>query len=993
MSRFTVAVGVVAALFCGLPALPQINTAVLLGRVIDISQAVVPNAKVTARNIGTNLERTVLTDAEGNYIFPSLSIGQYEINVESSGMSPETRSGLVLAGGDRVRIDFTLKPGQVTQEVTVSSTTPLINTVSPELGTLIDSNKVTNLPINNRDFTQLVTLQGGVAASSVNGRNSFNLNGLSQWGLNITMDGTDASFAESSSFGDPSARSVLNTVSVDSIQEFRVLAGTFTAETGRASGGAVNIITRSGTNDFHGVLYEYFRNSSMDARNFFAPTQTPLRQNQFGANLGGPLIKDKLFFFASYEGSRRRNSQQLSANVPTAAFRASAPAVYQPYLSMLPLPTQITNANTGVVQVSDIFKSDENLGNMRVDYNTGKSMSMVRYSVNKSENSVPNIIKANRQVYSITNHLVTLSNTYTISPSMLNEVRIGFDRWDVPRLNTTFYGGLGEIDIAGGILNAGNFEGFLHFVDSSFTYADNLTYRVGKHNLKAGFELRRIQSNRIQKQTPTYTYNSIADFMNNVPLSVRIIFGQPGAGLRQWNTGIFFQDDYQVAPRFTLNLGLRWEYYTPVSEEAGRLYNVVSDPFGSFTARGAQIYKPDYNNYNPRFGFAWDVSGNQTTVVRGGYGIYSSPLTPIFIWDTPTLNPLQPLAFNAAPTDIPGLSFPLSGPVAQAVANPDNAAQLGLLPSVVGRRIIDPNLRDMYSQQWDLTIQRLLSKNFVLEASYVGNLSLKAVNTRSINLIDPTLKSRPDPGIGEILIIEDSGRRKYNALQVSLRGRNIKGLTTDIYYTWGHSIVYGGDDCCTGTNNAIQDFNNIAGSMGNANTDVRQALTFDYTYALPMNQWFSNAPKRLVSGWGVEGITRFRSGMPVTIYSGKDIYGNGVSGTQRVNYLGGNLYPDNQSINNWFNKAAFALPAAGTYGNIGRNTARGPAFAEWDISLVKNTVLFREQQLQFRAEVFNIANHPNFANPVSTFSSGNFGQITSLAGTPRQIQLSLRYRF
>lgn len=983
----------VAVLGSASMAAAQVNTAAVLGRVTDPSDAVIPGAKVTVRNTATNLERSAATDAEGNFLFASVAAGVYEITVESPGMASQTRRGLVLGVGDRVRLDFAMKPGQVSQEITVSGTTPLINTVSPELGNLIDSNKVETLPINGRDFTQLVSLQAGVASSNVNGRNSFNLNGLTQWGVNISMDGTDASFAESSSFGDPSGRSVLNTVSMDTIEEFRVQAGTFTAETGRASGGAVNIITRGGTNDYHGVLYYYMRNSALDARNFFAATKNRLVQNQGGGNFGGPLIKDKLFFFGSYELSRRRLGQQLSASVPTEAFRAAAPAVYQPYLNLLPLPSSVPAGqnNTGVVQRGDIFMSDENLGNIRLDYNTSRSMSMVRYSINKSSNSVPNIIPKNRQAYDITNHLVTISNTFNFSPTTLNEVRLGFDRWDVPRLNTTFYNGLGEIDIAG-VLNAGNFEGLLHFVDNSYTYADNLTHRAGKHNLKTGFEFRRLQSGRIQKQNPIYTYNSISDFMNNVPLSVRIIFGQPGIGLRQWNTGLFFQDDYQVAPHLTLNLGLRWEYYTPVSEVAGRLYNVADDPFGAFLPRGSQIYKPDYNNFNPRIGFAWDISGKQTTVLRGGYGIYSSPLTPIFVWDTPTLNPQEPVAFNAAPSDIPGLSYPLSGAIAQGVANPTQAAQLGLLPAVVARRIVDPNLRDTYSQQWDLTLQRALSKNFVLETSYVGNLSLKNVNTRSVNLIDPALKHRPVRSIGEILIIEDSGRRTYEALQVALRGRNVKGLTTDVYYTWSHSLVYGGDDCCTGTNTYIQDFNNIAASRGNANTDIRHALTFDYSWEVPLGQWFPHGPKALVKGWAIQGITRLRTGLPLTVFSGRDIYGNGIGNTQRVNYVGGDIYPSNQGPANFLNKAAFALPPAGTFGNIARNSARGPSFNEWDMSLIKNTFVFRETAVQFRAEVFNVANHTNFDNPVNSFVNPLFGRITS-AEPARAIQLSLRYQF
>ncbi len=982
----------VALILLALPALGQVNTAGLLGTVRDSSDAVIPGARITARNTLTNLERAATADADGNYLFAALSIGDYEIKAEYSNFATETRKGLVLAAGDRVRLDFVLRPGQVAEAVTVSGTIPLMNTVSPELGTLIDSQKVTSLPMNGRNFIQLVTLQPGVQSSNVNGRQAFNLNGLTQWGLNITLDGTDASFGESASFGDPSGRSVLNTVSVDSIQEFRVLAGTFTAETGRASGGAINIVTKGGANDYHGVLFYYLRNSALDARNFFAARKDRLVQNQFGATAGGPIKKDKLFFFGSFETARRRIGQQLASNVPTAAFRARSPAVYKPYFDLLPLPTEPVNADTGIHRRGDLFVTDENLGNGRLDYNTNNTVTTARYSINDSENSIPNIIPANRQVFNIRNHLLTLSNTWTISPAALNEVRLGFNRWYIPRLNSTFFGGLGEMAIPG-VLTAGNFEGFLRFVDNAYTYADNFTYRRGRHTLKTGFELRRLQSNRIQKQNPVYSYNSVDDFMANRPLTVRVILGQPDAGLRQWNTGLYFQDDFQVHPRVMLNLGMRWEYYTPVTEAAGRLFNVTGDPFGGFRPKGANIYSRDLNNFNPRIGLAWDVTGKQRTVVRAGFGVYSSPLTPIFIWDTPTIDPRQPFAFNATRQDIPDLAFPISGKLAQAVANPDNALALGLLPPVVGRRIIDPNLRDTYSNQWNVAVQQSLSKNFVFQASYVGNQNLKAVNTRSVNLVDPVTRQRQDPRIGEILIIEDSGKRFYHGLQLSLRGRQVKGLTTDVFYTWGHSVVYGGDDCCTGTNDVIQDFDNIRGSRGDANTDIRQALTFGYSYDLRLDRWTSGgALGRIAGGWSIQGITQIRSGRAINILSGRDIRGNGVGGSQRPNYAGGSLYAANQDIRNWFNKTAFTLPAAGQYGNLGKNAARGPSFAQWDVSVIKNTRIFGEQSIQFRAEFFDLPNRANFGNPVASFVSPNFGQILS-ASPGRQIQLGLRYRF
>lgn len=973
----------------------QVSTGTLLGRVTDGSGAAVPEARITASNLSTGLKRSVTTDETGTFEIGLLSIGSYRVTVERQSFGSEVREGIMLAAGDRLRLEFTLNPGQVSESITVSGTATLVNTTSPELGTVIESQKVQDLPIANRNFTTLVTLQPGVQASNVGGRNSFNLNGLTQWGLNLTMDGTDASFIESPSFGDPSARSVLNTVSVDSIAEFRVLAGTFSAETGRASGGAVNIITKSGTNNFHGTLFHYLRNDNLDARVPNSISRDPLVQNQFGGNLGGPILHNRLFFFGSFERASRRVGQQITANVFTQALRDRAPAVYQPFISVMPQPTESTvNPDIGLHRRSDQLKTDENLGNGRLDWNTQRSVTSLRYSINSSANSIPYLIRENRQVFDITNHVATLSHTTTVSSTMLNELRLGFNRWFIPRLNSTYFGGFGEV-VVSGLYTATNFEGLLRFATNSFTLADNFSMRVGRHSLKTGFEIRNVRAGRIQRQNPVYTYNNVADFLANRLNNVRIIFGTIGTEQRQLQNGFFFQDDFQVTPRIMLNLGLRYEYYTVIQEREGRLFNVRSDPFGPFGNRGDSIYAPDRNNFNPRVGLAWDLSGQQKTVLRAGGGIYSSPIVPYFIFDTATIDPRLPFAYNATPLDAPGLAFPISGAIRQAVDNPGDALALGLAPAVVGRRIIDPKMRDNYSIMWNLTIQQQLSRNFVVQLGYVGNNNVKAQNSRTLNLIDPVLRRRPDPSIGEILYIESSGRRSYNSLQAQLRGRQVKGLTTDLFYTWSKSLTYGGDDCCTGNNPDVMDFENVAGSRGFANTDVRHQLTWSLSYEVPgRNLWKGTAANKIVSGWSIQNITRIRSGRPVNILTGTDVRGSGYSGSQRPNYVGGDIYAADRSPGAWLNRSAFAVPLAGTYGNLGRNIARGPSAFQFDVSFLKTTPIWNEHSLQFRAEIFNLPNTPIWDNPVSALNNPNFGRIlTGIAASQRQVQLSLRYQF
>jgi outer membrane receptor protein involved in Fe transport len=978
-----------------IPALPQVNTATLLGQISDVSGAVVQTAQVSATNLETNLKRLVATDAIGAYRIEALPIGRYTLSVTAAGFKTEAHSGIVLAAGDQVRIDFSLAPGAVSDRVDVSGDAGLVNTESSEIGAVTTPQKVESLPLNGRNFTQLVLLEPGVQSASVNGRTSFNINGSTQWGLNIALDGTDASFQESTTFGDPSGNSLLNTVSVDSIQEFRVQSSTFSAETGRSSGGAINIITKSGTNEFHGSLYEYFQNDLLNARNFFAATKNELRQNQFGGTLGGPIRRNRLFFFGNYEEPRRIVGRLLSGLVPSAAFRASAPAVYQSYLQLLPLPTgPLSSPNAGLAYRNDALLDNEKVYNIRADYVQDRSTTMLRYSQNQSSNSVPYLMASNRQDFTISNQLATLDNTYNLTPSTLNEFRLGFNHWVIPRLNSTFNAGVANSISVPSLISDGNFEGDLRFADTSYDILDTVGHQSGKHSLKAGFELRRLQSDRIQKQNPAYSYNTIADFLANTPASVRIIFGTPGIGLRQWQSGFFFQDDWHASSRVTVNLGLRYEYFTVPAEVAGRFYNVVSNPFGPFGSRGAPIYSPDRTDFEPRVGLAWDITGKQKTVIRSGFGVYKSPITPFAIFNLANVSPLEPFAFNATVQDIPGLTYPVSGGVAAAIANPSLAPQLGLLPAVEGRLIVDPHLRDTYTLMWNFSIQQALAKNFMLQTAYVGSHTLKAYDTESLNVINPATGFRPDPAIGEIVITQDDGRRIYDALQVSLQKRLSYGLFADAYYTYSHTLIYGGDDCCSGsTNNNVENYSNIAASRGDAGTDIRHQITFDYGWDIPFfRRNASRLLRETLGGWAVQGITNIRSGQALNIVTGADIAGDGDASSQRVNYLGGPVYGSPQTLGNWFNKAAFALPANGTYGNIGMDVARGPISVNFDTAFVKNVSLWHEHQLMFRADLFNIFNHSNFGNPNTTLTSPLFGQITS-ASSPRVVQLALKYRF
>jgi Carboxypeptidase regulatory-like domain/TonB dependent receptor len=972
----------------------QSNTAVLGGRVLDSSGATIASASLSLVQKHTGLKRDGKSDGNGEFLFPLLPPGEYQLSARHDGFKSEQREGIIVSAGDRNRIEVTLAPGAITETVSVVADAPQTNADSSTLGFVANSTEVQALPLASRNFDQLITLGAGIVRSRPGTLPSFSINGTSQYGYNLSLDGTDASAIESPTTGDPSAGSSarLNVVSPESIEQLQVQTGSFSADSGRASGALINIISRTGTNTFHGSLFEYFRNDKLDARNFFATSITPLRQNQFGGSLGGPVIKNRLFFFGNYEASRARTPQFITANVPTAAFRAKAPSFYDTYLNAVPLPTQplANNTDAGIYTRTDVFKADENLGNVRGDYTEGPNSVSLRYTLNKSETSTPTFLPPNRLTFPLTNDLVSAGYTRVLGPSTVNELRLGLDRWDLPRRNSTFAGGLGGITITG-ILTGTNTEGILHWVDSTYTLADTLHHRVGNHSLRAGGEFRRVDSARTQRANPQVAYTSAAAFLADTPSTVTITYGNLGTGLRQWQTGLFVQDDWRLHPRLTLNLGLRYDYFTPLAELHGRMQNTGDNPYGPFLPRGTPLYNPDKNNFQPRIGFAWDVSGRQKTIIRGGFGIYNIALPPFFIWSASTIDPALPVAATYTPVDYPGLAYPLSGALAAANRDPISALQAGLVPAVVSRFVIDRNRRDPYTMTWNFTAERQLMQNLVLQGSYVGTRTLKSQGSEALNLIDPVSKLRPAPGIGQISYSDSSNRRMYDALQFSVRKRYSHGLVMNANYTWSHVIIYGNEDSFGPS--AVQDFSNIASSRGTSALDVRHVFVVDHTWQIPTGSRITNNWSRhILRGWSLSGITALRSGLPANILTGRDNRGNGFANTQRPNYLGGSIYATNQNYLNWFNPAAFANPLSGSFGNLGYDAANGPMSFNMDIALARRFTLWHEQSLQFRADAFNIENRVNFNNPDTNINSPTFGRITS-AAAPRQIQLSLRYQF
>jgi len=966
----------------------QSNTATLLGAVTDPTGAVAVGATITITNVGTQISRTAQTDATGSYEVSLLPVGNYSIAVEAKGFKRAERSGILLAAGQRVKIDVSLQVGDLAERVTVNADVPLVATQSADRGIIIGSSEVENLPLNGRNFVQLISLQQGVIVGSMIG-SSITFNGLPYNGTTINIDGTDAANPDRPTAGNYSGQSRLNLISQEFIHEFKTTQGVFSAEIGRATGGSVNVITKSGTNEFHGSVFEFFRNNALDARNFFARIKDPLRLNQFGGTIGGPILRNQLFFFGGWEASRERRGVQVTGTVPTQSFKdqlIAATPRFGEILNLMPLPTEALpgEVNRGFHRRSDSRRHREDVFQARLDFTPRAGDSFfARYTIFDATVVQPNISPVNGFTFPSQDRTFTFSWSHTLSPRMINELRFGANKQDLPRNYAAFVpGGAGTLN---GYLGTPDLE-FLRANGGSWTVFDNLSRNIGRHSLKMGFEVRRYHNGRSNYQNPIYVFDTAADLLANRPARVTVTTAfNDVARIRTTETGVFIQDDFRVRRNLTLNLGLRWEYYSPPTERDGRLFNVADSPFGPFRKSGEPVWNSDRNNFGPRLGLSWDMSGDSKNVIRAGAGTFYSEnqlrgLTLI------TRPPELPASLVLIRGDIPNLSYPV---------NPFNLDP-ALLIAPVSRTIIDPNHRTMYALQWSFDYQREITANTVATIGYIGNHGVKQLQLHFLNLFG-TNGLRPAPSIGQIRFEANDGMTNYHALQASLRRRFSRGFAFNAHYTYGKTLVNGGGSE-EGLND-LQDHGNTRASRSRAAQSLEHLLTINYGWELPWNRLSgSGIGKAVFGGWRVNGIANFRTGFPLNITSGRDNFGSGQALGQRPHYVGGQDIRAGTSdyrrseLHNYINRDAFIQPTRGQYGNLGGFVLTGPGSATIDFSLFKNTPIREKVTLQFRAEAFNITNRPNFGGPNANLNSGTFGRITGSSGA-REMQLGLKLLF
>jgi len=1033
------------------PARLAAQLAGIVGSVFDPSGASINGATVRATNTGTGLEWQTKTSPQGDYSLGLLPPGVYVVDAAAAGFSPSRTDGIKLAVNSTLHIDLRLALPEVKENLQVEAVAPLVEAETSEQGLVVSGQMIGDLPLNGRDFLRLAKLAPGVSGATDNPASPagpFNVNGQRDLSNNILIDGINVNAGGSANGrislapgNDPAvgqSGSSVALVSVDAVSEFKVQTQTQTAEFGGFSGAVINVNTKSGTNEFHGSGFEFLRNSDLDANNFFnnanGVSRTPSRNNFFGGTIGGPIRKDRTFFFASFEGLRQRVGVNANARVPSLAARAEASPAIQPLIDEYPLPTGPDNGDG----TASYFATATNLVgetdfSARLDHRFSNNDDFfARYSFSDSlgllRSFYLNTLSRNRSRL----QSLSLSEVHRFNTNLFNGARFGFVRSaNISVGAADSFGGAEPIPLnAAGDATLPGMDIFsLPFAESPdppelqnnnlFSFNDDVTYIHGRHTFKSGFWVRRTQGNvNLQPlSSGVYFFDTVADLVNNNPASYFNQIAETGFGVRFTNLAFYGQDDFRITPRLKLNLGLRYELDTVPAEAHGRFSPIVGlNHFATATLGppGAPVHNGNYDNLAPRVGFAYELTSDAKTVLRGGAGVY---------YDLPTINATQ-LAFGP-PFKITNflLGSALGGPVTVPVDPGLLVTAITGMPPFGSATVYDPtNFRTPFTYEYSLNLQRQLDSKTIAQASYIGALGRNLIHMQPLNLLDPVTGTAPNPNFsaGAIELIETSAVSNYNALQANVVRRLSYGLEVTASYTWAHSLDDASNPTGTSINSSYTGSNpyDFRAEYASSDFDVRHNLAAAFTYELPgKSTHFGNPAARFLGGWSLEGIFTTQTGVPYTPLIGEDVAGNGdqyAANNQRPNLVAGQpLYIASPAPPFLVaNPAAFAIPAAGTYGSAGRNILRASGLNQFDVALHKTVKASERFSVQFRAELFNVYNHPNFATPAASGNNlltagSSFGLSQEMAnassgglllplfnsGGPRSIQLALKLLF
>ncbi len=1034
-------------------AVSQMPTATILGVAKDPSGAVIPGVNLTARSIETGLARTTTTAGDGRYRFAALPVGGYEVRAEHEGFQTEVRSGITLAVSEEAVVNFTLNVGAVEQTVAVTAEAPLVNTTTGSLGGLVGEQKVAELPLNGRNYIELSLMQLGVtqhkdmsnAASTVG--LWFSSNGAPLRSNNYMLDGA----IMTNNTGATSASSDGSTLGIEGVREYRVITNSFSAEYGMTMGSQVVLVSKSGSNQFHGNVFEYLRNNVFDARNFFdypsAATSShfrlpPYKRNQFGAAGGGPIKRDKTFFFTAYEGLRERLGVTQIANVMHAGCHGGAGAVVTntacpelgavssvtivpqvaPLLALFPNPNLPDSNNAARYTLPFSQPTREDFGQVRVDQSFSANDTLFgRYTVDDTTQNNPLNYPVYQQLRLSRSQFATLSENHIFSPALLNTFRLSFSRTN-PRVlsNKDLIGPqysyspgtpMGSLGPGSGVTALGPASKSIQ-TRNIWSLSEDLFYNRGSHSLKFGSlvnQLKNFSSTNTQA-LGSLTFSNIAGFLQGQPNNYN--GNTPGSILERtylfYTIGLYIQDDFHVRSNLTLNVGLRYEFMTTTTETKGHGSALRDVQHDAAPTLGEPFRNMSLKNFSPRFGFAWDVKGDGKTAVRGGFallydiGVFGQALS---IGGTGT-PPFSTLSSARPSTFVLPLVYP---------------------PGSVGKtvRTVDYLMQQPHMLDYNIAIERQLPARIGLALAYAGSRGINIMKTTDGNptvpqtLPDgrhfwPVNAPRTNPNWDGMEFKTAGSDSWYNSLQFGLTKAVGHGLQFQSSYSWAKVIdttqgqagadnaasnIFGSDPSRTQTDRAVADF------------DITHNWRFNTTYQLPGLVNGGKAIRALLNGWRMSSIVSMQTGYPFTpslnSNRSRSVVNTGGGGIDRPDLLPGR---NNGNIIlggpvRYFDPTAFALEPAGFLGNAGRNILRGPGLANFDFSLVKDTaipMMGESGRLEFRAEFFNLLNHANFGMPNRTVFAGTqnteaplatAGVINSTSTAPRQVQFALKLLF
>ena len=1043
----------------------QTPPASLTGTITDPSGAVVPGVSVTIVGQGTGWKRSVVTDAAGEYRVAGLPKGTYSLHVEKSGFQSQIRDGVALAPASGMVVNFSLTIGDLRQQITVNANLSGIDSTTSTVSGLVAEPSLKKLPLNHQDLFSAVALEPGVVPDPGSAPSLLSsgktaqvaINGVRPSMTNVLIDGMDATDPV---WGFSPAGASGLFLGLDELSQVRVMTQTFNAEYGGHGGAVIDLITKSGGNQFHGSLWELHRDASLDAKNYFDLAANPIPpfiRNQFGAGIGGPLKRDRTFFFTNYEGLREVAAASAistapdalahegllpSANNPAACTGASSggcaaipinPEI-RPFLNLMPPSNGPDNGDgTGELITADKGATREDHGMARVDQNLSNTHSVfARYTVDDSSSVVPYAgtppgiyLPGFPILHLARNQYVTIQDRANLAPELTNDLRFGVNRTTASSASDNTHPGLsisllpdrafGEIDISGISLLGTNPVFPLNDDSTVYEVQDQLSRTLGRHTLKFGADFRRLELNgrfdfavnglyEFEDLTPyglpaSSNNPALESFLEGVPLSyagVNPSNADSDRGYRETVASGFAQDFVRVNGRLTANLGLRYDFYSNPTEAHGRMSAFRNPATDSAPTVGPLFAGTPLDLFSPQAGFAWDAFGNGKTMIRSGFGIYRDQIQAVVFGIERVLPPFF---------DVEEFVFP-------QFLNPQNAAVVQPLDGFT----ITYHPKFPYAMQYNLNVERQLAPGMILTAGYYGARGNHLNREGEQNPFEPALGHRYNPNLASPLetILTDA-QSFYNSGQISVSKRYTHNFLWQTSYTFAHSIDDASVDFSVESVNdppASQNIFDRKGSRGRSGFDIRHNFVANAAYELP-------GAGRLLGGWQIAAVASVHSGppfSPMLSFDNADVQSLLIP--ERPNLIG-NPYvgacPNGARVGTltcWFNPGAFAVPPAGQFGNAGRNMLRGPGFAQFDPSLHKDFAIFHERKITIGAEAYNLFNHPNFGVPSNTqtaFSFGgngdavfkdaagdyadNVGQILTTAGTARQFQLTGRFSF